>query len=157
MHKDALPISEPCHADWNAMKRGDKSRFCGECKKSVHDVSKLSRAQADALFSAPATEGLCVRYLYDELGHVVFADTFRDRPVPAAALLRKTAKAIAASALLALPLSLTACMGAMERPAPMPLDMQKPVPTATPIVPSGDAGAIEPTTNADAATLPLAK
>lgn len=135
MHKDALPIAEPCHADWNAMKRGDTSRFCGDCKKSVHDLSKLSASRAAALFAAPATEGLCVRYLYDELGHVVFADTFRDRPVPVVALLRKTAKAAAAAALLALPLSLTACMGAMQRPMPV---------APPPAAPATDAAAVDP-------------
>jgi len=144
MHKDELRIQEPCNVDWNAMKRGDKSRFCGECKKTVHDLSRLDAREAEALLSAPASEGLCVRYLHDALGHVVFADTFRDRPIPAFALLRKTAKAAAAAAMLVLPLSLTACMGARAMPPP-PATPEPAVPRASgDAVPSeapvGDAG-----------------
>lgn len=149
MHKDELRIDSPCSADWNAMKAGDVSRFCGDCKKTVHDLSSLDRAAARALLSAPPTEGLCVRYLYDELGHVVFADTFRDRPLPVRALLRKTARAIGGAALLALPLSLTACMGAAQRmpayePVPAPVQEVDAGPPAPP-APSASAPAIEAT------------
>lgn len=96
------------------MQRGDKSRFCGDCKKTVHDLAAMSKAEAAVLLAAPAMEELCVRYLHDELGHVVFVDTFRDRPIPLVALLRK--RASHAVAVAAMGMSLTACMGAM-RPA----------------------------------------
>ena len=153
MLKDDLRITEPCHADWNAMKRGEKSRFCGDCKKAVHDLSKLTRGEAKALLATPPTEGLCVRYLHDDLGHVAFVDTFRDRPVPVTSLLRKVAKSAATAALLAFPLSLTACMGAMQSPPP------RAVPTpAQEVVDVGNAPAAS--SSAEAASdggVPLAK
>ena len=161
MHKTDLPIAAPCHAEWNAMKRGDKSRFCGECKKTVHDLTKLTRHEAKALLASlewsGGDEGLCVRYLHDELGHVAFVDTFRDRSVPPSALLRKVAKVAVATALLAVPMSLTACMGAMERPSP-PVAPSTVAPDPT----QGDAGqgdAGPPSTAASTAApvSPLAK
>lgn len=117
MHKDSLPIAKPCHVDFDAMTRGDKSRFCGACKKQVHELTKLTESEARTLLAAPSAEGLCVRYVHDDLGHVVFRDSFRDRPIPASTLVR--AKRVLQTALVALPLSLTACMGGAQRPALM--------------------------------------
>lgn len=170
MNKDDLRIAEPCHADWNAMKRGDKSRFCGDCKKVVHDLSKLTRAEAAKLLATQATPrsradgpSLCVRALHDELGQVAFLDSFHlsrpaDAPVPVASLLRKTAKRVATAALLAFPLSLTACMGAMQPPPPPP---PPPPPTAPAPLETVDAGApmgsaVAPS-EASKPALPLAK
>lgn len=138
MHKDNLPIAKPCHVDFDAMTRGDKSRFCGACKKHVHELTKLTESEARALLTAPSAEGLCVRYVHDDLGHVVFRDTFRERPIPASSLVR--AKRVLQTALVALPLSLTACMGAAQ---PRPALMGEPAPAFAP-----DASAPAPTTNA---------
>lgn len=146
MHKDDLPIAEPCHVDFDAMIRGEKSRFCGACKKHVHELTKLTESEARVLLTTPSAEGLCVRYVHDDLGHVVFRDTFRERPIPASSLVR--AKRVLQTALVALPLSLTACMGAAQRPALM----GEPVPAFAP-----DASAPAPTTSAgeDAGAAPL--
>lgn len=148
MHKDSLPIAKPCHVDFDAMTRGDKSRFCGACKKHVHELTKLTESEARALLAAPSAEGLCVRYVHDDLGHVVFRDSFRDRPIPASTLVR--AKRVLQTALVALPLSLTACMGAAQRPALM----GEPAPYFGP-----DASALDPAANptaADASASPSA-
>lgn len=87
----------------------DKSRFCGECKKVVHDLRSMKEKDAKALLSAPSTEGLCVRYMYDEHGNVWFADSFFMRTE---GLLKKVA---AAAAVASAPF-LTACMGAYAGP-----------------------------------------
>jgi hypothetical protein len=144
MHKDALRIDEPCQMDFDAMTRGDRSRFCGACKKHVHELTKLTESEARRLLATPSTEGLCVRYVYDDLGHVVFRDSFRDHPIPGSALVR--AKRVLQTALVALPLSLTACMGAAQRPAlmgePAPYfgpDASAPDPAVSPA--AGDASA----------------
>lgn len=144
MHKDTLRIAEPCQADWSAMTAGDRSRFCGACRKHVHELARLSVAEALELLATPSAEGLCVRAVHDDLGHVLFRDTF-PRPLPAAALVR--AKRVLQTALLALPLSLTACMGAAPQPlmgAPMAIPTASVAPSgsATPAV-SADAGALE--------------
>ncbi len=118
------------------MKPGDRKRFCGECRKHVHDLSSMTRHEAREVLQSRPTEGLCVRYLYDAHGDVVF----RGAPMPASFLSR--AKRIAAAA--ALPMSLAACSGAPP-PAPMMGSISCPMPElprqppVTPPTPSGSA------------------
>jgi hypothetical protein len=57
---EVLRIEEPCTADWNAMAGDDRRRFCGGCKKFVHNLSAMSRVEAEQLICASAGE-LCVR------------------------------------------------------------------------------------------------
>ena len=109
------------------MRREGKRRFCADCKKHVHDLSSMDEVEARALLASSETEGLCVRFLYDENGKVLFADDAR--LVAPRALVRAKRLATAAAA-LALPLSLTACMGARRPPEPPPAMMG--TPTATP-------------------------
>jgi hypothetical protein len=149
MKNQDVAVESPCNANWSAMQRGDKSRFCGDCKKTVHDLTSMSKAEASALLAAPATEELCVRYLHDEMGHLVFVDTFRDRPIPLVALLRK--RAGQAVAVAALGMSLTACMGAMRPPKVVPPTKPVPVePAPAPV--EGDTTAPTPTEPATAPT-----
>ncbi len=115
MQATEIAIETPCGQDWQSMKPGDRKRFCGECKKHVHDLSSMSRAEAREVLQSRPTEGLCVRYLYDAHGDVVF----RDAPIPASFLSR--AKRIAAAA--ALPMSLAACSGSMGETPPPPMPM----------------------------------
>ena len=111
MRRDELPIPLPCSADWDTMTPAGKKRFCAECKKHVHDLSRMTEAEARAILDTRAD--LCIRYVYDAGGNVVF-----DREtVPANALVRAR-RFVTAAAALALPLSLTACMGARAMPEP---------------------------------------
>ncbi len=74
MKHDELPIVSPCGADWEGMKPADIARrFCGACNKHVHDLSRMTQDEARRLLVAPATEGLCVRYLHDARGEILFA------------------------------------------------------------------------------------
>lgn len=63
MHKDDLPISEPCGADWSAMRaapeEGRGARHCEHCDKAVHDLSDLTEREAEALLRSGTP---CVRY-----------------------------------------------------------------------------------------------
>jgi hypothetical protein len=114
MRATDIPIASPCGADWRTMKPSDTKRFCEACKKHVHDLSAMTPAEARALLASPPTEGLCVRYLHDAHGDVVF----RDAPLPSAMLVR--AKRIAqAAAWVALPAALAACSSAIDS-CPMP-------------------------------------
>jgi hypothetical protein len=109
MKESDLPIASPCGQDWEGMDPRDKSRFCGECKKVVHDLRSMKEKDARKLLSTPSTEGLCVRYMYDEVGNIWFADSFFMRTE---GLLKKVA---AAAAIASAPF-LTACMGAYAGP-----------------------------------------
>ena len=103
MNKTELPIATPCNADWSTMDPRDRGRFCGECKKLVHDLSALRETAARKLLASKG-EGLCVRYLHDEHGNV----WFQEQLVARQGLLRRAGQLAA----VALAPVLTACMGA---------------------------------------------
>lgn len=62
-------ISVPTHCDeaWDGMAGDAQARFCESCSHHVHDLSQMSRAEAQALLDR--TQGrLCVRYVPDANG-----------------------------------------------------------------------------------------
>jgi hypothetical protein len=131
MRREDLTIETPCQQDWNGMRPADmKKRFCDECRMHVHDLAAMTKREAKTVLAGDATEGLCIRYLYDEHGEVVFSDD--PRLVAPNALVRAKRFAFGALA-LALPLTLTACMGK----APTP---KTPQPTPVTPTPAPDAG-----------------
>lgn len=79
------------------MTRGEAlARFCGACKKHVHDLTLLTEAEAVQLLGSRETESLCVRYAADDRGQLVFLPD-----VPTSRLTRKRRVALAAAALAA--------------------------------------------------------
>jgi ankyrin repeat protein len=56
-----LTIPEPCAADWDKMVGNDQVRFCEHCSHEVHNLSRLTRSQAERLISR-SNGRLCVRY-----------------------------------------------------------------------------------------------
>lgn len=65
-----LTIPAPCQADWNSMIGNDQVRFCEHCSLDVHDLSQLSRSQAERLVGRSQGR-LCVRYHHDPAGRLV--------------------------------------------------------------------------------------
>ena len=62
-----LTIPSPCTADWDSMIGNDQVRFCEHCSLKVHNLSMLTRNQAQRLVSR--SDGrLCVRYHHDWTG-----------------------------------------------------------------------------------------
>src|SRR4051812_34576478 len=131
MKTGELPIKSPCDADWTTMNPRKTGRFCGDCKKVVHDLSSMREADARKRVAA-APEGLCIRYLHDEHGNIWFKDTSLVSP---GSLLRKGAS-LAALALMPM---LTACMGArMDEVSTSEPTVALPEPPVVPVEP--DAG-----------------
>ena len=62
-----VTIPSPCTADWNSMIGNDQVRFCGHCNLDVHNLSQMTRSQAERLVSR-ANGRLCVRYHQDSSG-----------------------------------------------------------------------------------------
>jgi hypothetical protein len=117
MRATDISIASPCGADWRTMKPSDTKRFCETCQKHVHDLSAMTAAGARALLAEPRTEGLCVRYLADAYGEVVF----RSPPLAPSLLVR--ARRVAARAVaVALPMTLAACSSSLGEP-PQPFTM----------------------------------
>jgi hypothetical protein len=106
MNRAEIPIARPCTADWTRMTLADRGRFCGACRKVVRELAQMNEHEARALLASPPTEGLCVRYVHDATGEILFR---RDDVVPAGRLLRRAAMLALGAAL---PLASVACMGA---------------------------------------------
>ncbi len=73
MKRTDLPINAPCSKDWDTMTPAGLKRFCSDCKKHVHDMASMTRAQAGAFLSEHAGEHACVRYAVDDAGALLFA------------------------------------------------------------------------------------
>ncbi len=71
---DSIQIKSPCSEDWNAMKGGDKVRFCGHCDLNVNNISALTRKQAMKLVR-DSDGRICVRYIKNPVDNKpLFAD-----------------------------------------------------------------------------------
>ena len=70
---EVLRIETPCPADWAAMVGDDRRRFCQGCKKHVHDLSAMPRAEAERLVCESAGD-LCIRMTLEADGRVVTVD-----------------------------------------------------------------------------------
>jgi hypothetical protein len=68
-----LRVASPCPAKWSDMVGDERTRFCGGCKKNVHNISALDAAEAEALLAANAGD-LCVRYYQRADGTVMTQD-----------------------------------------------------------------------------------
>lgn len=62
-----VSVASPCSADWDSMIGNDQVRFCGHCNLDVHNLSRMSRSQAERLV-ARANGRLCIRYDEDPAG-----------------------------------------------------------------------------------------
>src|SRR6267142_5191546 len=67
---NSLTIPSPCTADWNSMIGNDQVRFCEHCSLDVHNISLLTRSQAERLI-ARSKGRLCVQYHHDAAGRPV--------------------------------------------------------------------------------------
>ena len=59
-----ITIPSPCSADWNSMKGNDQVRFCEHCDLSVHNLSQMTRHQAERLvvsFKWTSLRSVCSR------------------------------------------------------------------------------------------------
>jgi hypothetical protein len=68
-----LRVASPCPARWSDMVGDERTRFCGGCRKNVHNLSALGAAEAEALLKANAGD-LCVRYYQRADGTVMTQD-----------------------------------------------------------------------------------
>jgi hypothetical protein len=63
-----LEIKKPCSADWNEMSGDDATRYCGKCRKNVHNLSEMGADEAEALLQSGS---VCVRYRSDDRGRII--------------------------------------------------------------------------------------
>ena len=101
---DGISIASPCSADWNQMQGDECRRFCAQCKLHVHNLSAMSRRDANELLQRSRQGRVCVRFFRRADGTVLT----RDCPVGLRRKLRR-AWARAAAMWLALWGSVAAC------------------------------------------------
>jgi hypothetical protein len=70
---DHLRIATPCTADWSQMTGDDRARHCGACRKTVYNLSGMTRDEAEALLIEQNGE-LCARYYQRPDGTILLAD-----------------------------------------------------------------------------------
>lgn len=59
---EQIRIASPCHVRWEEMSGDEKSRHCGLCNLQVHNLSAMTRVEAEALvMSAAGERRMCVR------------------------------------------------------------------------------------------------
>jgi hypothetical protein len=57
---EQIRIASPCNAAWEEMDGDQRSRFCKQCELNVHNISDMSREEAES-FLMEATGRVCVR------------------------------------------------------------------------------------------------
>lgn len=74
-----IEIRNPCEERWETMPRLGEGRFCARCERTVVDLSRLTRAQAEARV-ARATSRVCLAIRRDARTHEAI---FRPEPARA--------------------------------------------------------------------------
>jgi ankyrin repeat protein len=103
---DRVSVEKPCTADWNRMFGNDEVRFCEHCAKSVHNLSAITRKDAERLVKK-SNGKLCIRYYTDKNKKIAFTDA----PVQITRLGRRVSQFAASVFTAALSVSSVAAQG----------------------------------------------
>ena len=66
---DSIDVPAPCPQSWDAMRGGDKVRFCGNCEKDIHNLSAMTRGEIKKLL-LQSKESVCIRMEKDADGKI---------------------------------------------------------------------------------------
>lgn len=130
-----LRIASPCSADWNAMTGDERRRFCAQCRLHVHNLSAMTRQEAEAVLQQAGQGRVCVRFYRRADGTVLTQDC----PVGLRRRLR-TAWARAAALCAALLTGFSACVrGAPPHALQGKVAPVSPPPPTQPVETKGEA------------------
>ncbi|MCC6906995.1 MAG: hypothetical protein IT430_03555 [Phycisphaerales bacterium] len=110
---DQIKVASPCPVPWESMTGDDTTRFCGECSLHVHNLSAMSRGQAEAFLQQHRHDDrVCATFFRRTDGTILTQDC----PVGLAAIRararRAAGRAVAAMfALLGVSLTIPGCNG----------------------------------------------
>jgi hypothetical protein len=76
----SIRVASPCSERWADMRPRGDGRHCERCEKTVVDLSRMTRGQAEALVRSRTGE-LCVRIAEDDRGQLVFRAEPKRLPV----------------------------------------------------------------------------
>lgn len=103
---DRVSVEKPCTADWEKMLGNDEVRFCEHCAKSVHNLSAMTRKDAERLVKK-SNGNLCIRYYTDKNKKIAL----RDAPVQITRFGRRVSQFAATVFTAALSVSAVAAQG----------------------------------------------
>lgn len=66
---EQLDVPAPCHEPWRRMSGDDRTRFCERCQHPVHNLSKMTRQEAEKILS-DSSDGVCVQFTRARDGNV---------------------------------------------------------------------------------------
>jgi hypothetical protein len=92
---DQVSIARPCISDWSQMSGDDRTRFCSECNKYVHDFTRMTRQEVERLVIA-SWGNMCARITRDAAGSILTRE-----PLPLARIAPRRPSPIAAAVLSA--------------------------------------------------------
>lgn len=122
---DSVRIAAPCSARWDDMTGDNITRHCADCKLNVHNLSAMTRVDAEA-FLARTTEGrVCVRIFQRPDGTILTQDCPRGLAA-ARARLHRTLTRLAALLGLAVSAGTLAAIESTTNPDHRPLRTQQP-------------------------------
>lgn len=102
---DSLRVASPCPARWEDMAGDDRSRHCAQCNLCVHNISDMTRDEADAflrsrLESPDPPARLCIQFFRRADGTILTRDCPRGLAAARARMVRLCGRFAAAIALL---------------------------------------------------------
>ncbi|HEX8396018.1 MAG TPA: ankyrin repeat domain-containing protein [Pyrinomonadaceae bacterium] len=103
---DRVSVEKPCTMDWDKMFGNEEVRFCEHCAKSVHNLSMMTRKDAERLVKK-SNGNLCIRYYTDKNKKIAL----RDAPVQITRLGRRVSQFAASVFTAALSVSAVAAQG----------------------------------------------
>jgi hypothetical protein len=110
---ERLAIASPCTMSWDSMTGDEKSRHCAQCNLKVHNLSAMTREEAEALISGPDNARVCVRLYRRSDGTVMTQDCPVGLAAARARLRRVVARMAAAFGMVS-----TAALAGMEASQP---------------------------------------
>jgi hypothetical protein len=99
---DSIQVASPCTASWDDMTGDERTRLCAQCNLHVHNLSAMTRAQAESLLAGARAGGtrLCARFYRRADGTVLTQDCPIGLARVRAATRRMIGRAAAALAML---------------------------------------------------------
>lgn len=129
MNLDDVKIASPCHVEWEDMTGDDRKRFCGSCQLDVHNISDMSRQEAEAMLEEAAGCGkrTCIQFYQRHDGTILTDDCpvglrrLRDASLR---MYGKVAAFVSAAFCLAMPFA-KAQGNASDKPQRVPVEMNR--------------------------------
>ena len=71
---DQIAIASPCEASWDDMVGDERKRHCGMCDLDVHNLSALTRDEAEGVLAKMAEGRVCARFYRRTDGTILTQD-----------------------------------------------------------------------------------